>query len=151
MHESADEIYNRVRERIEAEEEERIRPEIERHERRMNGIDALKEILEAKLEKADKDRTMSIRENTELHMEIFPQIRALERASYEEWHEIGNLMSLKWSRVSERAEKLPELEALKNAYVRACAVASGLEMVRDYQNGHVTEFDENGEVLYEKV
>ncbi len=151
MHESADEIYDRVWKRIEAEEMERVRPEIERHERRIDSVTALKGILEAKLEKADNDRKMSVWTNMELHKELYPQIRALEEVICNEWHERGNLISLVFDRTFERMEKLPELEALKNAYVKACVVASGLEMVRDYQNGHVTEFDENGEVLYEKV
>lgn len=151
MRESANEVFARARERILAEEVERIRPEIERRERRIDGVNALKAILEAKIEKADQDKTMSVWTNIELHEEIYPQIRALERVAFEEWHEIGNLFELKYQRTEERVQELPEYKAMKRAYLDSCAAAAGMDKVRDYQNGHVTGFDEYGEVIYEEV
>ncbi len=148
---SSDDIYDRIRKRIEAEEKERVRPEIERHERRIDSVTALKGILEAKLEKSGCDNTKSFSERHEIFTELFPQIRALEKVISDEWDERGALVSLAFRRTCERMENLPEVKELEEAYARACVIASRTEMVRDYQNGHVTEFGENGEVLYETV
>ncbi len=141
--------------RIEREELGKRREEIDAFQRRTDALAELRGILEDRywsLVKKDRLHGLS-RKRSRAEAFLSAEIERLNAAYGEALAEQSAAESACFRRAESRARY--ELRALEAEMMRECACqAYSIDrpgLVRDYGNGHVTEFGENGEVLYERV
>lgn len=151
----AGERYVAECERIEAEELEKESAELGRLDRRRDSLGELLKILERRRSALEGERKWRgrIRERHEAEEAISREIKEIEAAFDEACGKWLALENECWLRAQERKKtELSEIEDEMGREMDCEAFAlDSRTRVRDYGNGHVTEFDENGDVLYERL
>ncbi len=147
--------YLAEKERIERGELESRRAEIEDFQRRTDALSELRGILESRFWRLVKEDSLHglSRKRSRAEASLSAEIERLDAACIEAFAGQRAAESACFRRAERRARY--ELKELEAEMVRECAGQAYSTdtpgLVRDYGNGHVTEFGRDGAVLYERV
>lgn len=93
-------------------------------------------------------------EYRELQRKAFPKDYGSDDidGAFEAWEEMQSMQDEAWTKAHNEAEQTQAYkEWLETELIEENARESALPFIRDYQNGHYTYFDKNGDVIGEDI